>query len=190
MKRHVLNVLTALSLLLCVAVVALWVRSYWRFDTVGKSALSMETLTGAARVFGSVRGRLWMTRTHGALEHEDAAYEHEANVRRRREGVDPSAWQYSHGPADRLKLAPGADAFHWIRKQTATRSGGASYELSVRVPHAFLTALAAVAPAAWLLNWRRARMRGRHGLCPRCGYDLRATPDKCPECGTPAKAPA
>jgi len=57
----------------------------------------------------------------------------------------------------------------------------------VTIPHWFPFILTAVLPALWLVRRRRrraAQWRRDHGLCPRCGYDLRATSDRCPECGT------
>jgi hypothetical protein len=55
------------------------------------------------------------------------------------------------------------------------------------VRQAVLAPAAAVLPAAWVtacaFRNRRARNRDRAHLCRACGYDLRATPGCCPECG-------
>jgi len=40
-------------------------------------------------------------------------------------------------------------------------------------------------PVRWfsLKRARLRRQREQQGLCPACGYDLRANPQRCPECG-------
>jgi hypothetical protein len=49
-----------------------------------------------------------------------------------------------------------------------------------------LALLPACVATTRLLATLRARRRSRRGLCACCGYDLRGSPDRCPECGAAA----
>ena len=65
--------------------------------------------------------------------------------------------------------------------------------ISVSFPHHYAVVVLLGLPLIWIITARGRRIRARveAGLCRRCNYDLRATPDRCPECGTPVRpAPA
>ena len=47
-----------------------------------------------------------------------------------------------------------------------------------------LAAVFAIVPVLWISRRLRDTALVRHGRCLNCGYDLRATPQRCPECGT------
>lgn len=55
--------------------------------------------------------------------------------------------------------------------------------LSYWMPMALL-AILPVLSVRRIIMWRRQRWRIRNQCCVSCGYDLRASNDRCPECGT------
>ena len=64
--------------------------------------------------------------------------------------------------------------------------------LTFQIPHyhvagarlLLVIGLSALLPGLWFLLFIRRRRRAKQaGHCPTCGYDLRASPEHCPECG-------
>ena len=167
MTRRLLNLLTLLSLLLCVAVVALWVRSYRAVDTV-----TWAPRGGLFQTF-TMPGRLYLRHSSGTWSNGGGV----GHTARPADAADRAyRWQ---AYADRAALGVGY-------RYLAT---GASGSHEITVPLWYLLASGALAPALAAARFR-ARKRRVAGLCPACGYDLRATPDRCPECGhTPRERP-
>jgi hypothetical protein len=54
---------------------------------------------------------------------------------------------------------------------------------AIALPFWFLILVFAALPALRMMGWRRGIRRQRRGRCSQCGYDLRASPGRCPECG-------
>ncbi|HEV8604796.1 MAG TPA: hypothetical protein VGQ99_05490 [Tepidisphaeraceae bacterium] len=58
------------------------------------------------------------------------------------------------------------------------------------IPYWYLATPLAIASAWWAITLRRRRIRNIPGHCAECGYDLRASDGKCPECGVTTSTPA
>lgn len=63
--------------------------------------------------------------------------------------------------------------------------GTGSYLWIVQIPYWFIIGIIGVSPAMWFTRRQKAKGRVHAGACIECGYDLRCSPDRCPECGKP-----
>ena len=203
MKRRLLNLLTLLSLLLCVAVLALCVQNWDQTGPGGEpagwqAALEVKAPVPRMRDEPAQVGDL----VHLALEDvEGPGVITEAQQRVADDGTIgiPFAGNRRVVGLDAAKIEAllakafyhPHDIYYDCPKYRAAVATG-----DRRVPYRLLVPLLGMLPAVWCLraagrwiDWRGNR-RARSGLCRRCGYDLRATPGRCPECGTLPTYPA
>jgi hypothetical protein len=61
-----------------------------------------------------------------------------------------------------------------------------AYARLIAVGYGWLVVAFAILPSSRVIIWSRRLSHPKPGHCRVCGYDLRATPHRCPECGTVA----
>jgi hypothetical protein len=186
-RRILLNTVAVLSLAVCVAVCVLWVHSEYRMLSVVRRVLPPG---GLHRTWGaeSAHGTLALTFSTRGPRRSDLA-----DVFRwiRRAGDVAAEWSWRSDPLQEPAgyapptTTPGRGAVRWQR--TTGRQYWRDYDQRrLWIRYWMLAVLAGAWPTTALLVRHVHSRRARAGLCPACGYDLRATPDRCPECGTNA----
>ena len=180
-------------MLFCVITAGMWVRSHWTRDMItaypsttshldsesGELAIGLETY--AFRTF-----RL-----------NDCEYVH-APIGVISPSLKPSMFLWIEMGGDTSDTNAMLSTFRNYRDnapriaiRSSKRNPGGSV-IGIRLAYWAIVVSTAVLPA--LVGFQRVQRyrRGHAGRCLNCGYDLRATPDRCPECGrtTPQKTAA
>jgi hypothetical protein len=184
MRRKLFTLAAALAAVLFAAVCVLWVRSHrvrdyawvwvpWPADAAGgRRWLKLDADSGGGQV--ELAWRVWTAAERARL------------IQLNRLGAAASYHR---------TFAEVPQAYAQSSPPTVWNSFGFKYytgptHTGVWLPCWSAALLTAGPPAMWAAGRVRRRRRTKAGHCPACGYDLRATPDRCPECGAVAEGPA
>ena len=192
-----MNLTTATALALFLAASALWVRSYFVFDrfeynstaTPPESQLHVGAESNADEIaIGYVYYRPSLRSTIPLPPPPFTP------------GTDRREWPAASSPQNPIRAfarengieCAGFGYFAWdLNREYQFAAGRRVANYGVVFPHWAAGLLSGLIAAWGIRRIVRRRRLAEAGRCAVCGYDLRATPDRCPECGkVPEPAPA
>ena len=198
MKHKLLSrSVVVLSLTLSLAIAALWWRSQsWGYSadysTPGRRVFGLYTYTGTLQAYYG-----WNTLDSQLPKDPTAGFSFSSRQYWVTVPTPPelAARGLTLGPRQPPPI-PGRFGFGYEDQVVPVAAGvlpngthlptSTSHNLGLFTPLWLYILIALIAPMRALIRWRRTRIRTARGLCLICGYDLRSTPDQCPECGTPS----
>jgi hypothetical protein len=186
-----------------VATLVLWARSFWVRDGI------WYTTDTTRYSVHSHHGRIWFWQLSGGRAASDFAMITAANLHRgfvwdstpdayceqfvkgpRTSSIDVAVYTLDAPAVGRPAVNWQALGVRYVRNNAwlpiAQLQAGypVARSTAIFVPHWALAVLFGLLPAVPLVRALRRRQRVRQGRCPSCGYDLRGSPNRCPECGT------
>ena len=175
MLRLLSNVCSTLSLLVCLSLACVWVRSYWIADVfIAMASTASVQDRGVFAVTSLGKGRVsWYPGLNTEGRPSPMFFEHMREVPRKGDLMEfVGMWTDLHCEKQWAWLGLG----YW-------RSTG-GIEKTMMFPLWLPCLFTLFLPARRMLRYVHQRRRRVNGLCLVCGYDLRASVERCPECGS------
>ena len=185
MRAKLSTLLFAMSVILLVALLGLWIRGYYVADTLSINVPQLgRNLADESIAFASGYGGICLSfRRSGSWSAgvpipSRPTRQHRAIVYASHEPFYPFQLNETRFKGMGFEVSSYHD-----RGQHGTGAGTIDM-FNLVMPLWSLVLLVGVAlGVSGTSCWRQHRV-AKAGCCPKCGYDLRATPTRCPECGT------
>ena len=177
MRRHLFTLLAAVSAVLFIVTTAAWARTFFVSDYV-----QVYKFRSLDPLFTVVQIRWGGDFAHVQLVRTDNGHDYGAPLSALAGDIVVHHQASAASPQ-------GVTSWLWWDHYVDYQGYGMAEVWRVQFRPWLLLIPPIILPAIWIKRFTRRRRMLRIGLCLACGYDLRATGGRCPECGTERPTP-